>query len=164
MERKEQRSRDRRPRLKIISGGQTGVDRAALDFALGHGLEHGGWCPLGRRAEDEVIPPAYQLHETGSPDYGERTEKNVMDADATLIVAREQELSGGTAFTRTCAELRGRPVLVVCEGDGVAKGAAALADFLKQNRVRILNVAGPRESQAPGLGKFVTELLNVALD
>jgi hypothetical protein len=140
------------------------VDRAALDFARRHGYEHGGWCPRGRRAEDDVIPSAYQLHETDSPDYGERTERNVVEANATLIVARERQLSGGTAYTRTCAELHHRPVLVVCEPDGVTKGAAALAAFLKQNRVRVLNVAGPRESQAPGIGKFVIQLLEAALD
>jgi hypothetical protein len=150
--------------LKIISGGQTGVDRAALDFALRHGYEHGGWCPLGRRAEDDVIPPAYQLRETDSPAYGERTEKNVLEADATLIVAREQELSGGTAFTRACVERHGRPVLVIYESDGVATGAAALTKFLKRNKVRVLNVAGPRESQAPGIGRFVIQLLEAALD
>jgi hypothetical protein len=150
--------------LKIISGGQTGVDRAALDFALRHGYEHGGWCPRGRRAEDEVIPPAYQLRETRSPDHGERTEKNVLEADATLIVAREEELSGGTAFTRACVERHGRPVLVICEPEGVAKAAAALVKFLKRNQVRTLNVAGPRESQAPGIGKFVGQLLEAALE
>jgi hypothetical protein len=164
MERRGNRSRSGLHRLKIISGGQTGVDRAALDFALRHGYEHGGWCPLGRRAEDEGIPPAYRLHETRSPDYGERTEKNVLEADATLIVAREEELSGGTAFTRACVERHGRPVLVICEPDGAATGAAALSKFLKRNKVRVLNVAGPRESQAPGLGKFVIQLLEAALD
>jgi Circularly permutated YpsA SLOG family len=150
-------------RLKIISGGQTGVDRAALDFAIQHGFEHGGWCPRGRLAEDGFIPPIYRLRETDSAEYEERTEKNVVDSDATLIVARERELSGGTAFTRICAEQHGRPLLVVCQRDGVWIGATALSKFLKQNKVRTLNVAGPRESLTPGLGKFVEELLEAAL-
>ena len=150
-------------RLKIVSGGQTGVDRAALDFAIRHGLEHGGWCPGGRLAEDGVIPQVYRLCETDSPEYDERMERNVRDSDATLIIARKEELSGGTAFTRTCAEQHRRPVLVVCETDGVARGAAVLAKFLKRNKVRTLNVAGPRESQAPGLGKFVIALLEAGL-
>lgn len=89
---------------KIVSGGQTGVDRAALDFAIRHGYEPGGWCPRGRLAEDGVIPPVYPLRETDSADYDERTERNVLDADATLIVVRNRKLSGGTAFTKTCAE------------------------------------------------------------
>ena len=149
--------------IKIISGGQTGVDRAALDFAIQHGLEHGGWCPRGRLAEDGAIPAIYRLRETDSADYDERTEKNVLDSDATLIVAREKELSGGTAFTKVCAEQHDRPLLVVCERDGVSQSAAALSKFLKQNNVQTLNVAGPRESQAPGIGKFVGELLEAAL-
>ncbi len=150
-------------RLKIISGGQTGVDRAALDFAARHGFEHGGWCPRGRLAEDGVIPPIYRLRETDSVEYEERTEKNVLDSDATLIVAQEKELSGGTAFTRTCAEQHGRPLLVLYARDGISQGAVALSKFLKQNQVQALNVAGPRESQAPGLGKFVRELLEAVL-
>ena len=153
----------KRGQMKIISGGQTGVDRAALDFAIRHGREHGGWCPRGRLAEDGVIPPVYQLRETESAEYDERTEKNVLDSDATLIVTRERKLSGGTAFTKTCAEQHGRPLLVVCERDGVSRSAAALSKFLKRNKVHTLNVAGPRESQAPGIGKFVIELLEAGL-
>jgi len=146
-------------RMIIVSGGQTGVDRAALDFAIQHGLHHGGWCPRGRLAENGIIPPVYRVRETDSADYDERTEKNVLDSDATFIVVRAKELSGGTAFTKTCADHHGRPLLVVCERDGLSQGAAALSTFLKQNKIRTLNVAGPRESQAPGLGKFVYELL-----
>jgi hypothetical protein len=160
---KHQYLRGRCCEMKIVSGGQTGVDRAALDFAIGHGHGHGGWCPQGRHAEDGVIPPAYRLRETDSPDYDQRTEKNVVDSDATLIVAREKELSGGTAFTHALARQHGRPVLVVWERDGVDEVAPALLQFLKQNRVRTLNVAGPRESQSPGLGKFVMGLLATAL-
>jgi len=136
------------------------VDRAALDFAIRHGFKHGGWCPHGRRAEDGVIPPIYQLRETDSPDYDERTKRNVVDSDATLVVVREKDLSGGTAFTKICAEQHDRPVLVTCEPDGVSRGAAVLSEFLKHHKVRVLNVAGPRESQAPGIGKFVEALLD----
>jgi hypothetical protein len=149
--------------MKIISGGQTGVDRAALDFAIQSGFAHGGWCPRGRLAEDGVIPPIYRLRETDSAAYDERTEKNVLDSEATLIVTRAKELSGGTTFTKTCAEQQGRPLLVVYERDGVSSSATALSKFLKRNKVRTLNVAGPRESQALGLGKFVRELLVTAL-
>ena len=150
-------------KLKIISGGQTGVDRAALDFAIRRGLEHGGWCPRGRLAEDGIIPPIYQLRETNSPEYEERTERNVLDSDATLIIARNMELSGGTAFTKFCVEKHSRPLLVVCERDGLEKCTAALSKFLKAHEVRTLNVAGPRESQAPGIRKFAGELLAAVL-
>ena len=148
--------------LKIISGGQTGVDRAALDFAIQHRFDHGGWCPRGRLAENGAIPPIYRLRETDSAEYDVRTAKNVLDSDATLIVVREKDLSGGTAFTKTCAEQHGRPLLVIYERDGLLQDTAVLSKFLKQNKVRALNVAGPRESQAPGLGKFVRELLEAA--
>jgi Circularly permutated YpsA SLOG family len=149
--------------LKIISGGQTGVDRTALDFAIQHGLKHGGWCPKGRLAEDGSIPANYQLRETASAEYEDRTERNVLDSDATLIVAREHELSGGTAFTKFLADKHSRAVLVVCERDGVERGVNAISGFLKRNNVDVLNVAGPRESQAPGLGNFVVRLLEGAL-
>ena len=153
----------KRGQIKIISGGQTGVDRAALDFAIRHGYEHGGWCPRDRRAEDGFIPPHYELHETDSPDYVERTEQNVLDADATLIVVRDRKLSGGTAFTKFCAEQHGRPLLIICERDGVAQSAITFSNFLTRNKIRTLNVAGPRESQAAGIGKFVIELLEAVL-
>jgi Circularly permutated YpsA SLOG family len=149
--------------IKIISGGQTGVDRAALDFAIGPGFEQGGWCPRGRLAEDGVIPPIYQLRETESAEYDERTEKNVLDSDATLVVDREKELSGGTAFTKELAVQHGVPLIVIYESEDLGKEANALSKFLKQNNVRTLNVAGPRESQASGIGKFVRELLEAAL-
>jgi hypothetical protein len=155
---------EKRRQIKIVSGGQTGVDRAALDFAIQHGCEHGGWCPRDRRAEDGPIPSAYELRETDSSDYVERTEQNVIDSDATLIVAREKELSGGTAFTKICAEQHGRPCLVICEQDGLLQAAKNLTQFLREHRVRTLNVAGPRESQAPGLAKFVMDLLEAALE
>jgi Circularly permutated YpsA SLOG family len=149
--------------IKIVSGGQTGVDRAALDFAIQNSFAHGGWCPRGRLAEDGIIQPIYQLRETASPEYEERTERNVLDSDATLVVARERELSSGTAFTKICAEQYRRPLLVICEQDGMTQGVAVLSKFLEQNRIHTLNVAGPRESQAPGIGKFVIQLLAIVL-
>jgi hypothetical protein len=151
-------------RFKIISGGQTGVDRAALDFAIQRGYPHGGWCPKGRLAEDGAIPAIYHLRETESAEYEERTQRNVVDSDATLIVTRERELSGGTALTKFVADRHCRPVLVVYEGEAVHAAAAAISEFLKQNHIRTLNVAGPRESQAPGIAEFVVRLLALALE
>ena len=150
--------------MKIVSGGQTGVDRAALDFAIDHDHPHGGWCPHGRLADDGIIPAKYHLRETDSPEYDERTVKNVLDSDATLIVARDKHLSGGTAFTHALALQHGRPVLVVCEPGGLSQGAVAFSRFLQQHRISTLNVAGPRESQAPGLGKFARSLLEKTLN
>jgi hypothetical protein len=149
--------------MKIISGGQTGVDRAALDFAIRQGFEHGGWCPKGRLAEDGVIDKKYHLRETDSTQYDVRTKQNVLDSDATLIVVRDRRLAGGTALTYDIAVLGNRPVLVVREADGAGDGAAKLAAFVREHAVTVLNVAGPRESEAPGLGKFVASVLEAAL-
>src|SRR5262245_56015878 len=122
--------------MKIISGGQTGVDRAALDFALEHGFEQGGWCPQGRLAEDGRIEAKYNLRETASAEYGERTRQNVLDSDATLIVVRDYRLTGGTALTRDVVIELNRPVLVVCEADGTAVSASRFARFVKQHAVK----------------------------
>jgi predicted Rossmann fold nucleotide-binding protein DprA/Smf involved in DNA uptake len=134
--------------LTIVSGGQTGVDRAALDVAISLGLRHGGWCPAGRWAEDGVIPSIYQLEETPSPNPEVRTERNVVDSDGTLILARGK-LTGGTAYTRACAEEYRRPLMIVdlsnpCSPEEVRQ-------WLIQQKIRRLNVAGPRESVAPGI-------------
>ncbi|MGE0707295.1 MAG: putative molybdenum carrier protein [Planctomycetota bacterium] len=132
---------------KVVSGGQTGVDRAALDAAAALGLERGGWCPRGRRAEDGAIATSYPLRETPLADYAQRTEWNVRDSDGTLILVAREPLSGGTLLTRELAIRLGRPVLVV-ELDGpppTENVRAWLADK------ETLNVAGPRESGCPGI-------------
>jgi hypothetical protein len=144
------------PRLqKIVSGGQTGVDRAALDAAMALGIDHGGWCPLRRRAEDGRIPAAYQLVETESADYKVRTERNVIDSDGTLILARGP-LSGGTLLTRIFAEERGKPCLAIdlSQLTSDARRQQAVDDvcqWLQSYGIAIVNVAGPRESQNPGI-------------
>jgi hypothetical protein len=134
---------------KVVSGGQTGVDRAALDAAQAAGLACGGWCPRGRKAEDGAIAASYPLHETPSDDYAERTEWNVRDSDATLVLTRGQP-SPGTALTIDLARRLGRPVLVLDLGD--APEPAAVRRFVDETAVGVLNVAGPRESQRPGIG------------
>jgi len=133
---------------KIISGGQTGVDRAGLDVALESGIPCGGWCPRGRRAVDGAIPAIYPLVETDDRDYSYRTRLNVLDADGTLILNRG-ELSGGTRLTAEIAETEGKPCLVV-ELDRSPDPSAVLR-WLQLNAVRILNVAGPREETQPGI-------------
>jgi hypothetical protein len=135
-------------RLEVVSGGQTGVDRAALDTALELGLDCGGWCPRGRRAEDGPLSARYPLRETPSAAYPQRTEWNVRDSDATLVLHRGR-LRGGTALTVRLARSLGRPVLAVDLGTTAA--AAAVQEWLVGERVRRLNVAGPRESEQPGI-------------
>src|SRR5688572_80983 len=96
---------------KIISGGQTGADQAALDFALEHGIPHGGWCPKGRLSEDGCIPEKYQLREMPTDAYPARTEKNVLDSDGTVIISISPRLSRGSLLTLKKAQEHGKPVL-----------------------------------------------------
>jgi hypothetical protein len=146
--------------MKIISGGQTGVDRGALDAAIALGMAHGGWCPRGRRAEDGRIPERYALTETDSPEYGARTEQNVLEGDATLILCRGP-LSGGTELTARLAERHGKPHLVV-DLDHPPPDEQVRA-WLQSHRRGVLNVAGPRESQSPGIGAQTVDFLTRVL-
>jgi hypothetical protein len=134
--------------MRIISGGQTGVDRGALDAAIELGIPHGGWCPRGRLAEDGRIPDRYELRQCDSAEYPARTERNVLDSDATLILCRGRPC-GGTELTRRLARQHRRPCLVV-DLDAVAD-AAEVCRWMKEQRIETLNVAGPRESQSPGV-------------
>jgi hypothetical protein len=135
--------------LKVVSGGQTGVDRAALDAARALSLPCGGWCPRGRLAEDGPIDPAYPLVETPSADYAQRTEWNVRDSDGTLVLTRGAA-SGGTAYTIALARERRKPLLVV--DLGTDPDPAEAARWVREAGIAVLNVAGPRESQRPGVG------------
>ncbi|RMF43675.1 MAG: hypothetical protein D6753_04535 [Planctomycetota bacterium] len=131
---------------KLVSGGQTGVDRAALDVALDLGIDHGGWCPQGRIAEDGRLDARYLLTEMDSPDYAARTEQNVIDSDATLILYRRR-MQGGTLLTYRIANRRKKPVLRVrIDGD---VSIPQIASWLHQHSIAILNVAGPRGSSHP---------------
>lgn len=132
---------------RVVSGGQTGVDRAALDAALERGLPCGGWCPRGRRAEDGLLAERYPMRETPSADYAERTEWNVRDSEATLVLTWGPP-TGGTAYTIDRAVSLGRPLLVV---DLTAPRLESVRDWLRAESVRVLNVAGPRESGRPGI-------------
>jgi hypothetical protein len=146
---------------KIVSGGQTGVDRAALDVALERGLPCGGWCPRGRRAEDGPIEPRYPLRETPWWGYPQRTEWNVRDSDGTLILLQGRP-DRGTALTVEFARRCGRPFLVVDLAQ--EPDAAAVRAWVEEHRLDVLNVAGPRESSSPGIhgaaARFLREVLS----
>lgn len=145
--------------IEIVSGGQTGVDRAALDVALFLGWKHGGWCPRHRLAEDGRIAPKYQLRETESTDYAVRTERNVELGDGTLIL-HAGTISGGTRLTIGLAKRKRRPCLVCNLSSPPA--VAEICDWIDSESIRVLNVAGPRESSAPGIGAEAHQfLLNV---
>src|SRR4029077_925972 len=115
--------------FKIVSGGQTGADRAALDWAIARGIPHGGWCPKGRRAEDGIIAPSYKLHKTPSIHYVERTEWNVRDSDGTIIFTVRTTLSGGSLKTAEFARKYGRPWLHVHRGQPVEAPELSLRQF-----------------------------------
>lgn len=147
--------------MRIVSGGQTGVDRAALDAAMEAGFDVGGWCPRGRLAEDGRLSDHYPLLETASSVYAERTERNVVDSDATLIVTLS-EPSGGTALTIRFAQRHRRPFLVVRPDDPQASDT--VLKWLREWNVGVLNVAGPRESGSPGVYAEARDLVKRVLE
>ncbi len=144
----------------VVSGGQTGVDRAALDVARELGIPCGGWCPRGRRAEDGPIPESYPLRETPSAAYPERTGWNVRDSDGTLVITRGRP-RGGTALTLSVARRAGKPAVIADLEAGVS--VSEIREFLFSNRIHILNVAGPRESETPGIHDEAAALLREVL-
>ena len=131
---------------KIISGGQTGVDRAALDAAISLGLKHGGFCPQGRIAEDGIIPVEYKMDEMDTEEYSARTMKNVQCSDGTLIL-HQGEITGGTALTDEFCKIKKKPLLIINILDVFKKIRVNFTRWLATNTISILNIAGPRESE-----------------
>jgi hypothetical protein len=147
---------------KIISGGQTGVDRAALDAAIKLMIPHGGWIPRGRLTEDGSLPPAYALKETDSASYPDRTEKNVLEANGTLIISRGN-LTGGSEFTRELAIRHNRPWLHIdLRLMPAFQAAKTIKDWIIKEGIEILNVAGPRASKDPGIYRDTLNILESA--
>jgi hypothetical protein len=131
---------------KIVSGGQTGVDRGALDAALPMDFPAGGWCPAGWSAEDGPIPDRYPLTPLEHGGYRTRTRQNVIDSDATLILAPGPP-TGGTDLTRIYCETHGKPLLLINAAQTAESDATSqIAYFIEQRSIRKLNVAGPRAS------------------
>lgn len=141
---------------RIVSGGQTGVDRAALDVAIELGIEHGGWCPRGRLSEDGPIASKYELTEMDSKDYAKRTEQNVIDSDGTLIIY-QQRLQGGTLLTQKLAKRHEKPYFRIRIDAKTDVGR--FLDWLDANAIRVLNVAGPRASSHPGIAAQSSDIL-----
>ncbi len=149
--------------IRLVSGGQTGADRAALDFAIEHGIPHGGWCPRGRKAEDGIIPARFRLRETPSAGYSQRTEWNVRDSDGTVIFTVADRLQAGSMKTAQFAQQYGKPCLHLAAQRPGVDHAAVLRCFVQQHRLKVLNVAGPRGSEEPTIATFVTSTLRSAL-
>ena len=144
---------------KIISGGQTGADQAALDAAIAWKIPHGGWVPKGRKTEAGKLPNKYQLKETSTENYEERTEKNVMDSEGTLIFSHG-DLQGGSKFTKEMAEKHQRPFLHV-NLNLINKFDAArnINTWIDQKKIKTLNVAGTRASEDPGIYQAVMKIM-----
>jgi hypothetical protein len=135
------------PEVKIISGGQTGVDRAALDVALKHGIDCDGWCPPGRVDEFGRIPNRYPLQELEDGGFTERTLQNVKDSDGTVIIY-PGTLSGGTEQTfHFCLEQQRQHQLIDGSKNSAQEAATLIADFVSNHKIRVLNIAGPRQSE-----------------
>ena len=150
---------------KIISGGQTGADRAALDFALKKGVKTGGWVPKGRIAEDGVIASAYlNLEETNTENYRVRTELNVRDSDATLILS-QRDLTGGTALTKELALKYQKPYLHIdFRSKSIENAIFETKQWLRMNDCRILNIAGHRASEDSEIYQITYEFLAKLFD
>lgn len=151
------------PLCRIVTGGQSGADRAVLDWALEHQIAHGGWCPRGRRAEDGPIDRRYQLHETPSKSYHQRTEWNVRDSDGTVVLSVDKRLGAGSKRTLEFARRYRKPALHLHRTVPLAESAAALRAFIEAHGITTLHIAGSRASEEPGIGAFTQALLDRAL-
>lgn len=149
--------------VKIVSGGQTGVDRGALDAALDAGFDCGGWCPRGRLAEDGEIPARYRMAELAGAGYEKRTLKNVLDSDGTAILYFGV-LEGGTLQTKEHCISRGKPVEAVDAARLAPDEAAArIHGFVLRHRIAVLNVAGPRASKQPAAYDYARKTLSLVI-
>ncbi|MCF6247934.1 MAG: putative molybdenum carrier protein [Desulfobacula sp.] len=148
---------------KIISGGQTGADQAALDVAIKFNIPHGGWIPKGRKTEDGPLPVWYHLVEMDSSDYKERTKQNIIDSHGTLIISRGK-LTGGSKLTQSYAKVIGRPCIYLdLMANEDFESAVFLKSFVLENQIEILNVAGPRLSHHPWIYDDVKTILEALL-
>jgi len=148
---------------KIISGGQAGADRAALDVAIKLGIPHGGWVPKGRKTEDGKLPKRYQLKETPHMSYPQRTEMNVIDSEGTLIITHGR-LRGEAALTQKLAKKHNRPCFHVNLKETLGHKASEIVRFwIETRKIRVLNVAGSRASTDPKIYRSVRELLQAVI-
>jgi hypothetical protein len=144
---------------KIISGGQTGADRAALDVAIQLKISHGGWIPKGRLTENGRLDDKYHLKEMGSANYNKRTEQNVIDSHGTLIISHGK-LTGGSEYTRDMVLHHGRPWLHIDLNNTESfQAAKKIKSWLAEHKIEVLNVAGPRASKDPSIYQVTVDIL-----
>jgi hypothetical protein len=147
---------------KIISGGQTGADLAALDFAIKYSLPHGGWISKGRKAEAKPLPDKYQLQEIPTASFAERTEKNILESEGTLIFSRGTP-TGGTAYTLQMAKKHKRPCRHIDVHLGLSfDNASLIVSWIEAHKIEVLNIEGPRESEVPDIYEEVFRILEMA--
>lgn len=148
---------------KIISGGQTGADRAALDTAIEISIRHGGWVPKGRKTEDGRLSTKYNVQETNAIDYEQRTEFNILDSDGTLIISHGN-LKGGSARTQQLARKHHRSCIHI-DLDEISsyKAVEIIQAWIDSKDIRVLNVAGPRASEDPWIYDDVKNILRSLL-
>ena len=148
---------------KIISGGQTGVDRGALDAALKHGVDCGGWCPEGRVAEDGTIPDKYPMVEVPGGSYKHRTLQNIMGSDGTVIIYFS-DLEGGTEETAFYCMKKGMPYKLIDLSEvSLARAKELIASFVQKREIEVLNVAGPRASRVEQAYDYTFGVLDALL-
>jgi hypothetical protein len=150
------------PWLKIITGGQTGVDTGAMDFALDYGYPLDGYCPKNRKSENGKIPEKYPLTELQSEKYFDRTKKNVLASDGTLIIKDKQPLGAGSTDTIVVCKKYKKPFFIA-ETNLKPEGCDKFISWLKTNNIRVLNIAGNRKSQSPGIAEKAYTLLEFLL-
>lgn len=150
--------------MKVISGGQTGVDRGALDAALDHGFPCGGWCPPGRMAEDGPIDDIYPMSEMAYGSYPERTRQNIIDSDGTVIIYSGKPEGGTKVTLENCLQL-GKPYeLINTQETPVREAAGLIMSFIQSRSINILNVAGPRQSKNPELYDYAYKTVSLVLE
>lgn len=150
--------------LKIISGGQTGVDRAALDAAIANNFVCGGWCPRGRKAEDGRISDQYPLIELDSLDYAQRTLRNIAGSDGTVIIYFKKPYGGAELTLTTCMNDQVPYLKIDGEKLTVEQAAQRITTFIVNHKIKVLNVAGPRASEHADAYQYVFHVISQALE
>jgi hypothetical protein len=149
---------------KIISGGQSGVDIGVLDFSIENKISCDGWCPKGRCNEDGFIPYHYPLKEAPLEDTACRTFLNILDSDGTLILSLKNYLQDGTDLTHNLCLLIKKPVLILDLNDSISTNILLAKEFIAQNEIEVINIAGNRESQSQGIYRKTIEFLQGLFD
>jgi hypothetical protein len=148
---------------RIVSGGQTGADQAALDVAIELGIPHGGWVPKGRKTERGPLPAKYRLKEMPTDSYPKRTEQNVIDSQGTLIISHG-ELKEGSEYTKRMAVKHGKPwIHIDANKHSIEAAVEMIRTWINGNDIELLNVAGPPASKDPKIYTATKRILKAVM-